>query len=171
MVTRVDIDVQQLWHDYRAHPTIELRNQLVEHYLPLVKYNAERIWSRLPEGVDLDDLGIRDGLADFPLPLVDELTGAEDQAAVRPAPCMGVTRRISHERLARPHLADDEDGLLPVERLASRFDDVGLGLERITAQVERRQRIAAGYVKGKGADAFARVFGRSATAAYRLPDR
>jgi RNA polymerase sigma factor FliA len=56
MVTRVDVDVQQLWHDYRAHPTIDLRNQLVELYLPLVKYNAERIWSRLPEGVDLDDL-------------------------------------------------------------------------------------------------------------------
>ena len=39
-----------------AEPTVELRNHLVEHYLPLVKYNAERIWSRLPEGVDLDDL-------------------------------------------------------------------------------------------------------------------
>jgi len=56
MVTRVDVDVQQLWRDYRANPTVELRNQLVELYLPLVKYNAERIWSRLPEGVDLDDL-------------------------------------------------------------------------------------------------------------------
>jgi RNA polymerase sigma factor FliA len=56
MVTRVDVDVPQLWQDYRAHPTIDLRNQLVELYLPLVKYNAERIWSRLPEGVDLDDL-------------------------------------------------------------------------------------------------------------------
>ena len=56
MVNRVDIDVPQLWQDYRAHPTIHLRNQLVELYLPLVKYNAERIWSRLPEGVDLDDL-------------------------------------------------------------------------------------------------------------------
>src|SRR5437879_13004108 len=56
MVTRVEVDVQQLWHDYRAQPTVELRNQLVEHYLPLVKYNAERIWSRLPDGVELDDL-------------------------------------------------------------------------------------------------------------------
>ena len=34
----------------------ELRNRLVEHYLPLVKYNGERIWSRLPDGVELDDL-------------------------------------------------------------------------------------------------------------------
>src|SRR3984893_8956608 len=56
MVTHVDVDVQQLWKNYRREPTVELRNQLVELYLPLVKYNAERIWARLPEGVDLDDL-------------------------------------------------------------------------------------------------------------------
>src|SRR5207237_3692235 len=73
MVTRVDVDVQQLWHDYRAHPTIELRNQLVENFLPLVKYNGERIWSRLPEGVDLDDLisagvfGLMDAIDAFDL--------------------------------------------------------------------------------------------------------
>jgi len=29
---------------------------LVERYLPLVKFNGERIWSRLPDGVELDDL-------------------------------------------------------------------------------------------------------------------
>src|ERR671933_2333997 len=73
MVMHVDVDVQQLWRDYRAHPTIELRNQLVELYLPLVKYNAERIWSRLPEGVDLDDLisagvfGLMDAIDAFDL--------------------------------------------------------------------------------------------------------
>ena len=53
MVTHVDVDVPQLWRDYRAEPTTELRNQLVELYLPLVKYNAERIWARLPEGPSL----------------------------------------------------------------------------------------------------------------------
>src|SRR5206468_7863070 len=30
MVTHVDVDVPQLWRDYRAEPTTELRNQLVE---------------------------------------------------------------------------------------------------------------------------------------------
>jgi RNA polymerase sigma factor FliA len=34
----------------------EARNRLVERYMSLVKYNAERIWSRLPDGVELDDL-------------------------------------------------------------------------------------------------------------------
>src|SRR5262249_35952027 len=69
----VDVDVPQLWRDYRAQPSIDLRNQLVELYLPLVKYNAERIWSRLPEGVDLDDLisagvfGLMDAIDAFDL--------------------------------------------------------------------------------------------------------
>src|SRR5213594_3917869 len=73
MVTHVDVDVPQLWRDYRAEATVELRNQLVEHYLPLVKYNAERIWSRLPDGVELDDLisagvfGLMDAIEAFDL--------------------------------------------------------------------------------------------------------
>lgn len=73
MVTHVEADVQQLWRDYRAVPTVDLRNRLVEHYLPLVKYNAERIWARLPEGVDLDDLisagvfGLMDAIDAFDL--------------------------------------------------------------------------------------------------------
>jgi RNA polymerase sigma factor for flagellar operon FliA len=50
-----------------------LRNRLVEMYLPLVKYNGERIWSRLPEGVELDDLisagvfGLMDAIDAFDL--------------------------------------------------------------------------------------------------------
>jgi RNA polymerase sigma factor for flagellar operon FliA len=56
VTTRAETDVAQLWQDYRAHPTVDGRNRLLEHYLPLVKYNAERIWARLPDGVELDDL-------------------------------------------------------------------------------------------------------------------
>src|ERR1700716_2634823 len=73
MVTHADVDVHQLWHDYKTEPTVELRNQLVETFLPLVKYNAERIWSRLPDGVDLDDLisagvfGLMDAIDAFDL--------------------------------------------------------------------------------------------------------
>jgi len=73
MATHVDVDVPQLWRDYRANATTELRNQLVEIYLPLVKYNAERIWSRLPDGVELDDLisagvfGLLDAIEAFDL--------------------------------------------------------------------------------------------------------
>ena len=73
MVTHVDVDVPQLWRDYQANPNDDTRNHLVEHYLPLVKYNAERIWQRLPDGVDLDDLisagvfGLMDAISGFDL--------------------------------------------------------------------------------------------------------
>ena len=50
-------EIEQLWKDYKADLTNQFnRNRLVENYLPLVKYNGERIWARLPDGVELDDL-------------------------------------------------------------------------------------------------------------------
>jgi RNA polymerase sigma factor for flagellar operon FliA len=73
MATQVDLDLPRIWREYRAAPSVDLRNLLVEHYLPLVKYNAERIWSRLPEGVELDDLisagvfGLMDAIDAFDL--------------------------------------------------------------------------------------------------------
>jgi len=47
----------QVWKAYKAsNSDQDLRNQLIERYFPLVKYNGERIWQRLPDGVELDDL-------------------------------------------------------------------------------------------------------------------
>src|SRR4051794_1490078 len=67
-------DVAQIWQAFKADPNSqELRNRLVELYLPLVKYNGERIWARLPEGVELDDLvsagvfGLMDAIDAFDL--------------------------------------------------------------------------------------------------------
>ena len=66
--------IGQLWDAFKANPRDQsLRNRLVEQYLPLVKYNGERIWSRLPEGVELDDLisagvfGLMDAIDAFDL--------------------------------------------------------------------------------------------------------
>ena len=75
MVTTVAAEeVTQIWESFKADPTNQdLRNRLVEMYLPLVKYNGERIWSRLPEGVELDDLvsagvfGLMDAIDAFDL--------------------------------------------------------------------------------------------------------
>ena len=73
MATNVEIDVTRMWQEYRANPTVEIRNILIEKYLPLVKYNAERIWARLPDGVELDDLmstgvfGLMDAIDAFDL--------------------------------------------------------------------------------------------------------
>src|SRR5580698_2522196 len=67
-------DVEQLWNEFKRDPdNQDMRNRLVEIYLPLVKYNGERIWSRLPEGVELDDLisagvfGLMDAIDAFDL--------------------------------------------------------------------------------------------------------
>ena len=67
-------DVEQLWVEFKKDlSNQELRNRLVEIYLPLVKYNGERIWARLPEGVELDDLvsagvfGLMDAIDAFDL--------------------------------------------------------------------------------------------------------
>src|SRR5689334_7103049 len=57
MATVAAEDIAQVWEAFKADPqNQDLRNRLVEQYLPLVKYNGERIWARLPEGVELDDL-------------------------------------------------------------------------------------------------------------------
>jgi RNA polymerase sigma factor for flagellar operon FliA len=57
MATKVSEDVSEVWITYKQDQTNqELRNRLMERYLPLVRYNAERVWSKLPEGVDLNDL-------------------------------------------------------------------------------------------------------------------
>lgn len=48
--------IEEIWTEYRRTGTEELRNVLMERYLPLVKYNAERIHTKLPEEVDIEDL-------------------------------------------------------------------------------------------------------------------
>ncbi len=55
--TTSDIDIQEVWVKFKQDPNnVDLRNILIERYMPLVRYNGERIRSRLPEGVELDDL-------------------------------------------------------------------------------------------------------------------
>ena len=69
-----DDPIHQVWRIYKVDLSRkDLRNQLVEKYMPLVKYNGERIWARLPEGVELDDLisagvfGLMDAIDAFDL--------------------------------------------------------------------------------------------------------
>jgi RNA polymerase sigma factor for flagellar operon FliA len=57
MTTRVSEDITDVWKSYKADQTNQqLRNVLIERYLPLVRYNADRVWQKLPDGVDLNDL-------------------------------------------------------------------------------------------------------------------
>jgi RNA polymerase sigma factor for flagellar operon FliA len=46
----------ELWRQFHARHDEESRNRLIEAYLPLVRYNAERLHARLPDEVDVEDL-------------------------------------------------------------------------------------------------------------------
>lgn len=55
-VSTDNIPIQDVWNEYKKTGEERLRNHLMEHYLPLVKYNAERIHQKLPDEVDVEDL-------------------------------------------------------------------------------------------------------------------
>jgi RNA polymerase sigma factor for flagellar operon FliA len=74
MATRVTEDVTETWKVYKQDQTTQdLRNRLIERYFPLVRYNAEKVWAKLPEGVDMNDLisagvfGLMDAIDAFDL--------------------------------------------------------------------------------------------------------
>ncbi|MGF1633755.1 MAG: FliA/WhiG family RNA polymerase sigma factor [Phycisphaerae bacterium] len=66
-------EIKALWLDYKAKKSEALRNRLMENYLHLVRYNAERIYQKLPDEVELDDLmsagifGLMDAIDAFDL--------------------------------------------------------------------------------------------------------
>jgi RNA polymerase sigma factor for flagellar operon FliA len=70
--------INEIWLEYRktdegSARRRELRNFLMEKFLPLVRYNAERIYTRLPDEVDIEDLmsaglfGLMDAIDAFEL--------------------------------------------------------------------------------------------------------
>ncbi len=70
---RNNINLEPVWQEYKQSADVHLRNVLLEHYHPLVRYNAERIWAKLPDEVELDDLisagvfGLMDAIDAFDL--------------------------------------------------------------------------------------------------------
>jgi RNA polymerase sigma factor for flagellar operon FliA len=68
-----EIDVAAVWREYKAEPTKDKRNRLIEQYLHIVRFNAERVHSKLPNEVDVDDLisagmfGLMDAIDAFDL--------------------------------------------------------------------------------------------------------
>jgi RNA polymerase sigma factor for flagellar operon FliA len=63
--------VAQLWKTYKKSGAQEVRNQLIEYYLPLVRTHAERLKAKLPSVVQVDDLstagvlGLMDAIEQF----------------------------------------------------------------------------------------------------------
>lgn len=69
----VRMDIKELWLLYKKDPSEQLRNFFLEKFHPLVRYNAERIYTRLPDEVDIEDLvsagvfGLMDAISAFDL--------------------------------------------------------------------------------------------------------
>lgn len=67
------LETEDLWREYQADPCQDKRNYLIEKYYSLVRYNAERVYSRLPDEVDIEDLvsaglfGLMDAINAFDL--------------------------------------------------------------------------------------------------------
>ncbi len=53
---KTDNDIAEVWETFFKHRDEESRNRLLEHYRHLVRYAAERLHSKLPDKVELDDL-------------------------------------------------------------------------------------------------------------------
>jgi RNA polymerase sigma factor for flagellar operon FliA len=68
-----EASLEEVWRTYKNTASDELRNFLIEQYLPLVKSTAERMHMRLPGEVDVEDLmsaglfGLMDAIDAFDL--------------------------------------------------------------------------------------------------------
>ena len=54
--TNQKLDIDQVWRLFHKTHEDKYRNLLLEHYRPIVKYAADRLHSKLPDKVELDDL-------------------------------------------------------------------------------------------------------------------
>lgn len=72
-MAEMEPDIIAVWTQYKATGERALRNRLMEQYLPLVKYTADRLSAKLPSEVDVDDLvsagifGLLDAIEAFDL--------------------------------------------------------------------------------------------------------
>ena len=70
-VTEEGAELERLWADYKASAKAELRDRLILHYSPLVKYVAGRVGVGLPQNVEQADLvsngifGLMDAIEKF----------------------------------------------------------------------------------------------------------
>jgi len=66
-------DIEQVWKTYKETSDPNLRNLLIERYLPLVRYISERLLVSLPKSIDVEDLqsagvfGLMDAIDGFDL--------------------------------------------------------------------------------------------------------
>lgn len=56
MKTRQQVNIEEVWKRFHKAHSDESRNSLLEYYASIVKYTAERLHSKLPDKVEVDDL-------------------------------------------------------------------------------------------------------------------
>lgn len=67
------IDQREVWVHFQKTKSLAIRNYFLEKFMHLVRYNAERIHTRLPDEVDVEDLvqaglfGLKDAIESFEL--------------------------------------------------------------------------------------------------------
>ncbi|MEB3366860.1 RNA polymerase sigma factor WhiG [Saccharopolyspora mangrovi] len=121
----VEAGIVALWQAFGERPTQELRDRLVLHYAPLVKYVAGRVGTGLPSHVEISDL-IQSGI----FGLVDAIEKFEPQRGLK-------FETYAMQRI-RGAILDDLRAQDWVPRsVRSRARDVERALERLEAKLQR----------------------------------
>ncbi|RRO16212.1 RNA polymerase sigma factor WhiG [Saccharopolyspora rhizosphaerae] len=121
----VEAGIVALWQKFGEHPTQELRDRLVLHYAPLVKYVAGRVGTGLPSHVEISDL-IQSGI----FGLVDAIEKFEPERGLK-------FETYAMQRI-RGAILDDLRAQDWVPRsVRSRARDVERALERLEAKLQR----------------------------------
>ena len=151
MVERDNIsaeDIAALWQAYGQSHSVDIRNQLVEHYLPLVNIIAGRIAMSLPPHVDRDDLiisgyfGLMDAVARYD---IDRGNKFETYAGVRISGAMKDDLR-SRDWVSvslRQKIRKYENAVTTLEGTLGRAatdEELGEALEMTVDQVHRLER-------------------------------
>jgi RNA polymerase sigma factor for flagellar operon FliA len=69
--TAEELDISKIWEQFHKTHSDQSRNLLIQNYMHLVRYTAERLYMKLPDKVDVDDLisagmfGLMDALEAF----------------------------------------------------------------------------------------------------------
>ncbi len=151
MVERDNIsaeDMAALWQAYGQSHSVDARNKLVEHYLPLVNIIAGRIAMSLPPHVDRDDLiisgyfGLMDAVARYD---IDRGNKFETYAGVRISGAMKDDLR-SRDWISvslRQKIRKYENAVTALEGKLGRAatdEELGEALEMTVEQVHRLER-------------------------------
>lgn len=65
--------LERVWIDFKKTPSSDLKNDLLERYLPIVRYTADRLHMKLPQQVEVEDLysagifGLMDAIDNYDL--------------------------------------------------------------------------------------------------------